>query len=308
MDAGLADGSGPGLDPRPDGPPGGLSAAQNHPSAAGPSFADVLIGPNFSSQPPSSPLQDIVPGLFPEFEIAKSFDLLNGMPAFIFSEEEIQTMSKPFESTMVGFFPKGRPSMDNVRLCFRSLNLLGSYHVSAMDARHILVRCALSHDLNRMHRHGTYYVNTKPLRMWKWESGFRPGHESPLALIWIAFPSLPIEFWGDLKSFASVFGKPIQLDKATSDLIRPLSPGSLLSLMRENPTLMRFLSPLVGNLASNNLWLLKRDLFTVHIVINWVTPCSFVISNILSLGPKTRFFKKIIFLMKANHRSPYNGW
>ncbi|PKA62356.1 hypothetical protein AXF42_Ash009240 [Apostasia shenzhenica] len=57
--------------------------------------------------------------------------------------------------------------------------------------------------------------------MWKWESGFRTRYESPLALIWIAFSGLPIEFWGGLKSFASVFGKPIQLDKVTSDLTRP---------------------------------------------------------------------------------------
>ncbi|PKA50922.1 hypothetical protein AXF42_Ash007578 [Apostasia shenzhenica] len=111
--------------------------------------------------------------------------------------------------------------MDDVRLFFRSLNLLGGYHVSSLDARHILVRCALSHDLNRIRRHGTYYVNNKPLRMWKWEFDFRPGHESPITPIWIAFPVLPVEFWGGLKSFASVFGKPIQLDKATSDLTRP---------------------------------------------------------------------------------------
>ncbi|PKA64912.1 hypothetical protein AXF42_Ash011514 [Apostasia shenzhenica] len=77
--------------------------------------------------------------------------------------------------------------------------------------------------------------------------------------------------------------------------------------MRENPTLMIYLSLLVGKQGSNNLWSLRKDFFTVLIIINWVTLFSFVISNILSLNPKIRLLQTPTIPRKVKKRSPLSG-
>ncbi|PKA48833.1 hypothetical protein AXF42_Ash021384 [Apostasia shenzhenica] len=110
--------------------------------------------------------------------------------------------------------------MDIVRAFFASLKLTGTFQIIGLDYKHILVRLSSPADFNRIRLRGTYSVRGKPLRVWKWEVGFRIGHESSLTPAWVSFPGLPFEFWGGLKSFASRFGTPIQCDRPTLNFSR----------------------------------------------------------------------------------------
>ncbi|PKA48825.1 hypothetical protein AXF42_Ash021401 [Apostasia shenzhenica] len=110
--------------------------------------------------------------------------------------------------------------MDVVRSFFHSLKLVGSFQIIGLDSKHILVRLSSLLDFNRLRLRGNYLVRGKLLRMWKWEVGFRPGHESSITPTWISFPGLLIEFSGGLKAFASRFGTPIQCDRPTLSFSR----------------------------------------------------------------------------------------
>ncbi|PKA58044.1 hypothetical protein AXF42_Ash019270 [Apostasia shenzhenica] len=121
----------------------------------------------------------------------------------------------------VGKFGSYRPSMLEIRKFFSSLNLLGKFSLGLYDQKHILIHFSDERDLIRVRLRGSYFVNKNPLRIWKWEVGFRPGHESSLIPVWLSFPELPVEFWDSLKSLASIFGHPIQVDKSTLNFSRP---------------------------------------------------------------------------------------
>ncbi|PKA46755.1 hypothetical protein AXF42_Ash015649 [Apostasia shenzhenica] len=105
-------------------------------------------------------------------------------------------MAKPFKYTAVGKFGLFRPSMVEIQNFFNSLKLYGEAKIDLYDQKHILVHFSDERDLTRVKLRGSYFVKKNPVRIWKWEVGFRPDHESSLAPVWIALPGLPIEFWG----------------------------------------------------------------------------------------------------------------
>ncbi|KAH9805152.1 Egg cell-secreted-like protein [Citrus sinensis] len=62
------------------------------------------------------------------------------------------------------------------------------------------------------------------MRIFKWTTDFRCSEESPIVLVWISFPYLPVQFMHckeALFSIASTIGKPLRIDQATASLARP---------------------------------------------------------------------------------------
>ncbi|PKA59342.1 hypothetical protein AXF42_Ash001436 [Apostasia shenzhenica] len=130
----------------------------------------------------------------------------------------------------VGKFSLYRPPTSEIRKFFNSLHLLGNFSFGLYDQKHILIHFSDERDLTRVRLRGSYFVNKNPLRIWKWEVGFRPGHESSLASVWLSFPALPVEFRGSLKSLASIFGNPFQVDRSTLNFSRPSMARILVDL------------------------------------------------------------------------------
>ncbi|PKA64910.1 hypothetical protein AXF42_Ash011512 [Apostasia shenzhenica] len=192
----------------------------------------------------------------------KSSQLANGLPTFNFTAIEVRTIVKPLNLTAVGKIGLPRPSMNEIRLFFQSLKLKDEFQVSLLDRRHIFLRFSLEEDLNRVRMHGTYYLNKNiSLRIWRWDIGFRPGHESPLIPIWVAFPGLPIEFLGGLKSLASEFGKSLHLDKATATFARPSVAKILVEFDARNSYPEEIYISVDGKLGFRQLVLLENRPF-----------------------------------------------
>ncbi|KAG5577421.1 hypothetical protein H5410_057555 [Solanum commersonii] len=63
----------------------------------------------------------------------------------------------------------------------------------------------------------------KQFRVFPWTIGFNPKEETSRYFVWISFPNLPLELFAkqSLLSIASAAGKPIAIDKATQDKLRP---------------------------------------------------------------------------------------
>ncbi|PKA63836.1 hypothetical protein AXF42_Ash004845 [Apostasia shenzhenica] len=211
---------GPFLVEQPSGPPAGPPTAP----AAG-----FLAGPHAGLSSPSKPSfanllkggqQGILQPLHFEHEIAKPPELLNDMPIFTFSDDEIAIMSKPLKISAIGFFPRSRPNMQIIRSFFNSCNFMGEHQVSLLDSKHILIRFASQGDLERVRLLDNLCIGRYPIKVWKWEIGYRPDQDPPILPVWMSFQGLPIEFWGGLKSFASIFGHPLKFDAATVRFLR----------------------------------------------------------------------------------------
>ncbi|PKA62220.1 hypothetical protein AXF42_Ash015105 [Apostasia shenzhenica] len=107
--------------------------------------------------------------------VIKPFQIMNGLPTFIFSKKEITNMSTKFGWIAVGKFPIKRPTMDDIRLFFISLDFVGAFQVGLYDQKYILIQFTLESDFNRVRQKGTYYMQDNvPIKIWKWEPGFRP--------------------------------------------------------------------------------------------------------------------------------------
>ncbi|PKA50606.1 hypothetical protein AXF42_Ash013821 [Apostasia shenzhenica] len=165
-----------------------------------------------------------------EHENFKEVHFINGKPTFDFTDAELNRLAKPLENMAVGKFSLYRPSMSEIRKFFNSLHLLGNFSLGLYDKKHILIHFSDERDLTRVRLRGSYFVNKNPLRIWKWEVGFRPGQESSLTPVWLSFPGLPVEFWGSLKSLASIFGNPFQVDRSTLNFSRPSMARILVDL------------------------------------------------------------------------------
>lgn len=73
-------------------------------------------------------------------EVRASFATHRGESSVAFDTDVIDSISKPFQFALVGKFSKGRPSMDDLRKFFVSLDHKDAFTVGLLDPRHVLIR------------------------------------------------------------------------------------------------------------------------------------------------------------------------
>nr|XP_027083516.1 uncharacterized protein LOC113705806 [Coffea arabica] len=146
-----------------------------------------------------------------------------GEPAVFFSREDIVKLAAPYKFVVVGKFSHGRPKLDDVRRFFSTLNLKNSVTIGHLDARHVLMRFNQEADFLRVWTRGIWQIGRFPMRVFHWSPDFHVQRESSLAPVWIALPCLTIHFFDkhSLFSIASVVGRPLYVDAATSSVSRP---------------------------------------------------------------------------------------
>ena len=185
-----------------------IPASSSHATEDGPrpikSFVDVLgVGNNQQDGVPIKPLGSY-----------------QGMPAIIFSKEEIAIMAAPFKLSLIGKFSFGRPSMESIRKFFTSLSLKGNWQVSLLDKRHVLIKLSLEEDYTRLWIRQSWSVQGFNMRVFKWSPQFRCNEESPVVPVWITLPYLPVHLVYCKSALFSI-GKPLWVDHATATLNRP---------------------------------------------------------------------------------------
>ena len=80
----------------------------------------------------------------------KTVTSFKGEPNMQFSTAEIQAMAIPFKLTLVGKFSYNRPSMELIRNFFNTLRLKGTFKVSLLDNRHVLIQLDVEEDYSRL--------------------------------------------------------------------------------------------------------------------------------------------------------------
>ncbi|XP_027127732.1 uncharacterized protein [Coffea arabica] len=146
-----------------------------------------------------------------------------GEPAIFFSREDIVKLAAPYKFALVGKFSHGRPKLDEVRRFFSKLDLKNPVTIGHLDARHVLLRFTLEANFLLVWTRGLWQIGRFPMRVFRWSPDFHVNRESSLAPVWIALPCLPIHFFDkhSLLSIATMVGRPLYVDAATSSLIRP---------------------------------------------------------------------------------------
>ncbi|XP_052300313.1 pollen-specific leucine-rich repeat extensin-like protein 2 [Citrus sinensis] len=123
----------------------------NQPTSALSYASDLKYVPNLNQNKPTKiSLVDIMNGLSNSRIPIKTVTLFEGEPNVQFSTTEIQAMVIPFKLILVGKFSYNRPSMELIHKFFNTLRLKGTFKVSPLDNRHVLIQLDIEEDYSRL--------------------------------------------------------------------------------------------------------------------------------------------------------------
>lgn len=117
--------------------------------------------------------------------ICASSSTHRGEPAINFSQANLVRLAAPFKFALVGKFSRGRPSMDEARKFFRSLDLRDEASIGLLDQRHLIIRLVNEADYHRLWSRGLWYVQNYPMRVFKWSPAFHVDREPSVAPVWV---------------------------------------------------------------------------------------------------------------------------
>ncbi|KAI0530965.1 hypothetical protein KFK09_000514 [Dendrobium nobile] len=167
--------------------------------------------------------KDAVSGISSSSFPALNFSSHRGLPALFISEDEIRSLAKPFEFSLVGRFPGRRPSVEAIRkFCF-SLKLIGEFSVTVLNNRNVLIKLENDFDYCRIFSHRSYFVQNCYMKVVKWTHHLDVELDSPIVPIWVSFPLLKPHLFTPriLFGLGSLFGRPLKSDLATTSGSRP---------------------------------------------------------------------------------------
>ncbi|KAG8385897.1 hypothetical protein BUALT_Bualt03G0092900 [Buddleja alternifolia] len=209
------------MDPQPTVAQGVASATEK--STASKSYVESLKGNSFPQDlADKSAKKALVHGV--DSKIIGTSSLHNGRKTIFLSKEEDEFMAAPFQYSLVGKFSHGYPSMTRLRSKFAALGLTKGFKIGVLDHKHVWIRLFYPNDYARVWMKQTWYFDGFPMRVLKWTSEFDPNEESPVMPIWIkVFGLRPHWFHRQfLYHVASLIGKPLKLDEATTQIDNPV--------------------------------------------------------------------------------------
>ncbi|KAL0915584.1 hypothetical protein M5K25_016012 [Dendrobium thyrsiflorum] len=127
-------------------------------------------------------------------------------------------------SSAASSFPNLKPSTHcGMTSLWISEELSVGFLVTLLDSRHVLIKLENDLDYSRIFVHRSYFVFNCFMKIIKWSPFFDISAESPIVPIWISFPELRLHFFCRriLHGLDSLFGRPLQIDNATTMGSRP---------------------------------------------------------------------------------------
>ncbi|KAG8382267.1 hypothetical protein BUALT_Bualt05G0059000 [Buddleja alternifolia] len=212
------------MEPPPTADNAGKAASSDVNTAPKPlSYAEKLLS---NSLPPEvvarSAKKAFVQGV--DSKVIGTSALFNGRKTIFLSKEDDDFMAAPFQYALVGKFSHGYPSMQRLRSKFETLGLNKGFKIGILDHKHVWIRLFDPNDYARIWMKQTWYFDGFPMRVLKWTSEFNPNEESPIMPIWIKIFGLRPHWFHRqfLYHVASMIGKPLKLDEATTDIANPM--------------------------------------------------------------------------------------
>lgn len=168
-----------------------------------------------------------------KFIPSKPISYLHGEPRVVWEEEEVKRMivNENLQYAVIRKFLYGWHDIQDLRkLIPKQCDLKGECNIGMLSSRHILIRASNMEDYVNLLSKPAFYITrknwTSPMRTLKWDLMFNPDEETSLAIVWISFPSLPPNSFGEdtIFSLAAAVGKPLHVDlvkKIKHDLFFP---------------------------------------------------------------------------------------
>ncbi|GJV56489.1 putative reverse transcriptase domain-containing protein [Tanacetum coccineum] len=147
--------------------------------------------------------------------------ILSHKPRFIQALAKENNLS---HDALIGKFSQGRPLMETIRKFLSSQGFKGTFTVGLMDSRHVLLNFKLEANFVKVISQSIWYVEGKPMRVFKWRPRFHVDHEPSTVPVWFRFPKLLIYLYRKDAMFeiAKLIGRLLRIDSAT-DLGKRLS-------------------------------------------------------------------------------------
>ncbi|XP_042473513.1 uncharacterized protein LOC122055898 [Zingiber officinale] len=147
--------------------------------------------------------------------------IYNNKPGIFYTKEEVSSLAKPFEFSLIGKFSGSRPYAV-VLQAFRNLGLSSFFNIRFLRSGYVFMHLISSEDMAWVWIRGVWFIGGVPLRIFKWTPYFSYTAESSVVPVWIRFLDLPIHMFSKATLFfaASIIGKPIKIDEATADCSR----------------------------------------------------------------------------------------
>ncbi|KAG5591022.1 hypothetical protein H5410_041536 [Solanum commersonii] len=202
-----------------------------------PFMADLAAGPPSLQVGQSSPLtSEAFPPLIHPGSVSLSKDnsikpKLPNVPMILPSDqlEITENFAANLQYAVIRKFSNGWPELEDLRLAIPTqCNVKGECTIRLIRNRHVLIRMENQEDLVNMMSKSVYYIKAKdgysyPMRPLVYDAKFEVDEETTQAMAWISFPNLKPTFFMNesIFSLASTIGKPIQLDLATINKMRP---------------------------------------------------------------------------------------
>ncbi|KAG8382235.1 hypothetical protein BUALT_Bualt05G0055800 [Buddleja alternifolia] len=212
------------MEPLPTEDLAGKAASSNVNTAPKPlSYAEKLLS---NSLPPEVVARSAKKAFVPSVDskVIGTSALFNGRKTIFLSKEDDDFMVAPFQYALIGKFSHGYPSMQRLRSKFETLGLNKGFKIGILDHKHVWIRLFDPNDYARIWMKQTWYFDGFPMRVLKWTSEFNPNEESPIMPIWIKIFGLRPHWFHRqfLYHVASMIGKPVKLDEATTDIANPM--------------------------------------------------------------------------------------
>ncbi|KAL2237408.1 UNVERIFIED_CONTAM: hypothetical protein Sindi_0932500 [Sesamum indicum] len=147
----------------------------------------------------------------------RKFFLVDHNPNHSVSNAETEELAAPYRFSLVGKFSHGAPPYSQMHQLIARLGILGAFTVSMMNSKHTLISLSSESDYSRLWLRRIWFLQSFPMRIFKWTPTFTPTQESYVVPIWVCFLELPAHLFRKeaLFSVASMVGSPLQIDALT---------------------------------------------------------------------------------------------
>ncbi|VFQ69841.1 unnamed protein product [Cuscuta campestris] len=145
-----------------------------------------------------------------------------GCPSISFSKEDVELFSRRFRFALIGRFRR-RPPLLVLRSFLTRLGLVGGFTVGELNSNAVLINFEQDEDYQRFFLRKTWTLGKDIMAVIKWSPNLHLEEDSPIVLVWITIPNLPIHLHDQkaLLCITSALGKPLKVDNATLNFARP---------------------------------------------------------------------------------------
>ncbi|XP_019235772.1 PREDICTED: uncharacterized protein LOC109216098 [Nicotiana attenuata] len=134
---------------------------------------------------------------------------------------EVEEQTQKWKAALIGYVLGGTPSFkEMLKFVYGVWNFITTPQVFLHDDGYFIFRFSSEEDKNKIIQQGPYTYHNRPIILKQWVPNFYMCKEVTRTMpIWVIFPGLPIQFWTkeNLGCLANYLGKPIRLDKLTTD-------------------------------------------------------------------------------------------